>query len=207
MFPNIVKVVLAAGLLAPLVGCQTNAETGALVGGLGGAALGAGIGSVSHHRAGSGALIGGAAGAIGGGLIGASIDQQNKDRAQSYDSRDTSQSYNDPNSHRYYNSNGTQYEYQNAPSTSGNAGYDSGYRYDGSASSQPKTFSTDGCTKVTKDDVLAWAAKGTRDDVMIDRINQCDAVVPLTAADENQLRDARVSEDVIRAMKDAARRS
>ena len=71
---------------------------------------------------------------------------------------------------------------------------------------RPQNLSTQGMTRVTKTDVIIWNSRGVRDDVIIDRISHCDCVAPLTAVDENELRDARVSEDVIRAMKDASSR-
>jgi hypothetical protein len=58
---------------------------------------------------------------------------------------------------------------------------------------------------VTKEDVMAWTNRGMRDSEIMDRINRSGTVYHLSAADENQLRDARVSEDVIREMQDTAR--
>jgi len=60
-------------------------------------------------------------------------------------------------------------------------------------------------TRVTKDDVVAWSSRGMRNSEIIDRIDRSGTVFHLTAADENQLRDAGVSEEVIREMKDTAR--
>jgi hypothetical protein len=59
---------------------------------------------------------------------------------------------------------------------------------------------------VTTKDVINWTARGTRDEIIIDRVERSSTVFHLTAADENQLRDAGVSESVIRSMKDTARR-
>ncbi len=59
---------------------------------------------------------------------------------------------------------------------------------------------------ISKKDIIQWTDRGTKDEVIIDRIDRSDTVFYLTAADENELRDAGVSEDVIRAMKDTARR-
>lgn len=58
---------------------------------------------------------------------------------------------------------------------------------------------------ITKQEIISWSSHGTKDDVIIDRIDRSGAVFHLTAADENRLRDAGVSEQVIRAMKDTAR--
>jgi hypothetical protein len=54
--------------------------------------------------------------------------------------------------------------------------------------------------------VISWTARGTRDDVIIDRIERSGAVYHLSAKDENELRDQGVSEEVIQAMKATARR-
>jgi hypothetical protein len=54
--------------------------------------------------------------------------------------------------------------------------------------------------------VLRWSQRGLRDDAIIDRIERCPNVFHLTAADENFLRDKGVSEQVIRAMRQTARR-
>jgi hypothetical protein len=59
---------------------------------------------------------------------------------------------------------------------------------------------------VTREDVIEWTRRGDRDEQIIDRINRSSAVIRLSARDENDLRDAGVSEGVIRAMKDTARR-
>jgi len=59
---------------------------------------------------------------------------------------------------------------------------------------------------LTKEDVIAMSSRGTRSDVIIDRIDRSGSVFHLTPMDENQLRDAGVDEDVIRVMKDTARR-
>ena len=59
---------------------------------------------------------------------------------------------------------------------------------------------------VTKDDVIDWTRRGDRDDLIIDRIDRSGSVFNLSSRDENRLRDAGVSEDVIRAMKDTTRR-
>jgi len=59
---------------------------------------------------------------------------------------------------------------------------------------------------VTNDQVITWTRAGARDDLIIDRIERCDAVFRLTAGDELNLRQQGVSEDVIYAMKEAARR-
>jgi len=59
---------------------------------------------------------------------------------------------------------------------------------------------------VPQQDVITWSQRGTRDEIIIDRIERSNTVYHLTAADENHLRDAGVSERVIQAMRDTARR-
>ncbi|HYE17096.1 MAG TPA: glycine zipper domain-containing protein [Tepidisphaeraceae bacterium] len=58
----------------------------------------------------------------------------------------------------------------------------------------------------TPRDVVAWAQRGDRDADIIDRIDRAGVTFALSARDENHLRNAGVSEDVIRHMKDTARR-
>lgn len=60
--------------------------------------------------------------------------------------------------------------------------------------------------RVTKADIVKWTAQGVREDIIIDRIERSGVVFRLTAAEENELRDAGVSEEVIRTMKNTARR-
>ena len=69
-------------------------------------------------------------------------------------------------------------------------------------SQQWKTSST----AVTQSQVIDWTDQGVRDDIIIDRIDRSGTVFRLSAADQNDLRDHGVSESVIRAMKDTARR-
>ena len=71
------------------------------------------------------------------------------------------------------------------------------------ASPPPVAYADTG--RVTKGDVIAWSNRGMRDSEIIDRINRSGTIYHLSASDENQLRDARVSEDVIREMEDTAR--
>jgi len=59
---------------------------------------------------------------------------------------------------------------------------------------------------VSPDDVIIWTARGQHDESIIDRIERSGSIIRLRGADENRLRDAGVSEDVIRAMKDTTRR-
>jgi uncharacterized protein YcfJ len=59
---------------------------------------------------------------------------------------------------------------------------------------------------LTKSDVITWTDQGVRDDIIIDRVERSGTVFRLSAADQNDLRDRGVSESVIRAMKNTARR-
>ena len=59
---------------------------------------------------------------------------------------------------------------------------------------------------MTKSDVIAWTNQGVRDDIILDRVDRSGTVFRLSASDQNDLRDHGVSESVIRAMKDTARR-
>jgi surface antigen len=54
-------------------------------------------------------------------------------------------------------------------------------------------------------DVIQWTHDGVKDDVIIDRIQRSGTVFRVTAGQETKLRDAGVSEDVIRAMKKTGR--
>ena len=57
---------------------------------------------------------------------------------------------------------------------------------------------------VSDADVIGWVTRGTSDDVILDRIQHARNAVRLTAGDELRLRDAGVTDEVIRAMKAAA---
>ena len=59
---------------------------------------------------------------------------------------------------------------------------------------------------VTQKEIMKWSARGTRDDVIIDRIERSGTVFHLSRTDEQDLRDAGVSELVIQEMKATARR-
>jgi hypothetical protein len=57
---------------------------------------------------------------------------------------------------------------------------------------------------VSSEDVIAWSLRGTSDDIIIDRIEHSPSIFHLSASEEIHLRDAGVSNDVIRAMKATA---
>lgn len=56
---------------------------------------------------------------------------------------------------------------------------------------------------ITEDQVVGWATQGTRDDVIIDRIERSRAVFRLSPTDEQHLRQQGVSADVIVAMRES----
>ena len=57
---------------------------------------------------------------------------------------------------------------------------------------------------VSREDVIAWTVRGTRDQIIIERITTSGTTFHLNTADELTLRDAGVSEDVVRVMKATA---
>jgi hypothetical protein len=60
---------------------------------------------------------------------------------------------------------------------------------------------------VTHEQVIRWHRQGTPVEVILDRLQTSQSVFHLTAAEENRLRDAGISEYIIRVMKDTARRA
>lgn len=72
--------------------------------------------------------------------------------------------------------------------------------------STPPQRTTSSSSQVTKQDVVQWTQGGVKDEIIIDRIQRSGTVFHITAADENYLRDAGVGEEVMRAMKNTARR-
>ncbi|MGA2502254.1 MAG: glycine zipper domain-containing protein [Tepidisphaeraceae bacterium] len=57
--------------------------------------------------------------------------------------------------------------------------------------------------RVTRAQVIQWNQQGVKDEIIIDRIQRSGA--KLRSNDESALRDAGISEDVVRAMKDNAK--
>ncbi|MFI5379128.1 MAG: glycine zipper domain-containing protein [Tepidisphaerales bacterium] len=57
--------------------------------------------------------------------------------------------------------------------------------------------------RVTSKQVIQWNQQGVKDEIIIDRIQRSGA--KLRSNDETALRDAGISDDVIRAMKDGSR--
>jgi hypothetical protein len=176
----LVSLVAIGVLSAGMLGCETKAGTGALVGGAAGAGLGAIIGNnTGHGHTAGGAAIGGVAGALGGALIGNELDKKDKEQARERD---------------YYRDR----DYNRTPGYPTSTAADDDYA--------ARRNGRPAATGVTKADVIEWTRRGDRDDLIIDRIDRGGTVFRLSSRDENQLRDAGVSEEVIRAMKDTARR-
>ena len=174
---SVVLGVLSAGL----AGCETKAGSGALIGGAAGAGLGAIIGNnTGHGHTAGGAAIGGVAGALGGALIGNEMDKKDREQARQRD---------------YYRDQ----DYNRTPGYPTSTGGGGDYDRDPYARGRSNNA-------VTKADVMDWTRRGDREDLIIDRIERSGTVFRLSSRDENQLRDAGVGEEVIRAMKDTARR-
>ena len=57
---------------------------------------------------------------------------------------------------------------------------------------------------VSREEVIGWSIRGISDDVILDRLQHSDTVFHLTASEEIHLRDAGVSEEVVRAMRSTA---
>jgi hypothetical protein len=179
----VVSGIAVALFSAGIIGCESKAGTGALIGGAAGAGLGAIIGNnTGHGHTAGGAAIGGVAGALGGALIGNELDKKDREEPAARQ-RD------------YYRDRG---DYNRTP------GYPAAdYDRDPYANHRSNNASAN---TVTKADVIEWTRRGDRDDLVIDRIERSGTVFHLSSRDENQLRDAGVGEEVIRAMKDTARR-
>jgi uncharacterized protein YcfJ len=73
------------------------------------------------------------------------------------------------------------------------------------ASKQTQPQQPAASTRVTRSDVIEWSQTSVSDDIIIDRIQRSGSTFYLTDADIKQLRDGRVSERVINAMKATAK--
>src|SRR5439155_1989220 len=78
-------------------------------------------------------------------------------------------------------------------------------RSDDSQSPPPRNTVAPTGDGVSRDDVIRWSKDGVKDEIIIDRIERSGTAFRLTAADETALRDANVSEEVLRAMKNTSR--
>lgn len=142
-------------------------------------------------KAGSGALIGGATGAVVGGLIGSKSHGRAGEGAAIGAAAGAIGGG--------LIGNGMD---QNDKNKAEQRNYESDY--DRRNKGQPRW--QESSNGLTKSDVIGWTDQGVRDDIIIDRIERSGTVFRLSAADQNELRDRGVSEAVIRAMKDTARR-
>ena len=160
-----------------LAAALAGCQSNAGNGALIGAGTGAGVGAILGHQSGKTGQGAVIGGAIG--AIGGGLIGNEMDRKEKEAARDR--------------------EYQRYTETRSRApAYESSYP---ETSNQPVVART-----LTKEDVIRWSARGDRDDLIIDRIEQSGATFHLTSREENDLRDRGVSEEVIRAMKDTARR-
>jgi len=89
-------------------------------------------------------------------------------------------------------------------SAAANSAKTSNSNYNGYQSSPPPRAASK-AEGLNRDDVIRWSKDGVKDEVIIDRIERSGTAFRLTAADENALRDANVSEEVVRAMKNTTR--
>lgn len=167
---------VAAGLvLSPLsLGCESNAGTGTAIGAGAGAGAGALIGSAV---AGSGART---EGALVGAGVGALVGGLTGHAIGKNEDRKQAERERRARQDRMYADRPAP-----PPATATPVG------------AQPMQA-------LTTADVIRWTHTGVQEAVIIDRIERSGTRFNLTAADERQLRDAGVSENVIRAMKQTA---
>jgi len=143
-------------------------------------------------KAGSGALIGAGAGAVVGGLIGSNSHARAGEGAAIGAAAGAIGGALIGHGMDESDKKAEQREYESDYDRRNNAG-------------QPR-WRESSSSGVTKSDVIAWTNQGVRDDIIIDRVDRSGTVFRLSASDQNDLRDHGVSESVIRAMKDTARR-
>lgn len=175
--------VLIVALSFSAVGCQSDSGTGTAIGAGAGAGAGALIGSAvsGHGNRTEGALVGAGAGALIGGLSGYAIGREgDKKKEAAKRERDREDRYYQTPAQPTYTPPAQQTPAYTPPAAAAQA--------------------------LTKADVKLWASQGVREDIIIDRIQRSGTRFNLSAADENELRDARVSEAVIREMKATANR-
>ena len=167
---------LAAG---PMLGCENmpgdDGQQGAVIGGLGGAIAGAAVAG-SDDR-GIGALIGAVAGAGGGYLIGAKVDEKDKDDAKKKEEALKAS--------------------QNAEANPASA--------DAARNATTADVNDDGF--VTLDEVVAMEQAGLTDKEMIRRLERTQQYFSLNEQQEGFLRERGVSDTVVVAMRDMNRES
>ncbi len=175
-FMQTTALVLSASIgLAPLAGCESlpgeEKEQGAVIGGLGGAAAGAALGGEDHRL--GGAVIGGILGAGGGYLIGAKMED--KDKEDSSKKREEAEA-----------------AAQKAKADPATA--------DDVKSTNTADLNDDGF--VTLDEVAAMEKAGLSDKEQIRRLERTQQYFELTSEQQDYLREQGVSDNVIVAMRD-----
>jgi len=175
-FVKTTALVLSASIgLAPLAGCENlpggEKEQGAVIGGAGGAAAGAALGGEDHRL--GGAIIGGILGAGGGYLIGAKMEDKDKeDSAQKREQAEAAA--------------------QKAKADPATAEDVSG--------TNTADLNDDGF--VTLDEVAAMEKAGLSDKEQIRRLERTQQYFELTSEQQDYLRQQGVSDEVIVAMRD-----
>ena len=165
--------------VGPMMGCETlpgdKKSQGAVIGGIGGALAGAAVAG-SDDR-GVGALIGAVAGAGGGYLIGAKLDDKDKDDAKKKEEALQAS--------------------KNAEANPASA----------EAAKNAKTADVNDDGFVTLDEVVAMKEAGLSDKEMIRRLQRTQQYFALNGQQEDFLRERGVSDAVVVAMRDMNRES
>ena len=175
-FVKTTALVLSASIgIAPLAGCENlpggEKEQGAVIGGAGGAAAGAALGGEDHRL--GGAIIGGILGAGGGYLVGAKMEDKDKeDSAQKREQAEAAA--------------------QKAKADPATAEDVSG--------TNTADLNDDGF--VTLDEVAAMEKAGLSDKEQIRRLERTQQYFELTSEQQDYLRQQGVSDEVIVAMRD-----
>ena len=66
------------------------------------------------------------------------------------------------------------------------------------------SLSTPQARPISREEIIEWSIRGFSDDMIIDRIDRSNCAFHLSASEEIHLRDAGVSDEVVRAMKATA---
>jgi hypothetical protein len=175
-FSKVTALVLTGAIgIAPLTGCESlpggEKEQGAVIGGVGGAVAGAALGGEDNRLL--GALIGGALGAGGGYVIGANMDDKEKEDKEEV-RQDATEAVE---------------KAQNDPATAEDA-----------RNAETADLNKDGF--VTLDEVVAMDDAGLSDDDMIQRLEATKQEFALTAEQEKYLKDKGVNDKVVVAMRE-----
>jgi hypothetical protein len=122
-------------------------------------------------RAGKGALIGAGIGALGGALVGHSMDKNDEKKKQQEQEQ------------------ANKYRERDTPATAS------------TTTPPPAPTPANAPNSVSRADIMSWSKSGVKDEIIIDRIQRSGQTFTVTAADEQQLKQAGVSDAVITAMK------